>query len=83
MSEPTQESNAEPKAQESQAVRRQDEKNLNDWFVGSIDQGTTSTRFLLFNGHGNPVASHQIEFKQFYPHSGYESFKASHPVSNG
>jgi glycerol kinase len=39
-------------------------------FVGSIDQGTTSTRFLIFNKDGEPVASHQIEFKQFYPQPG-------------
>lgn len=40
------------------------------WFVGSIDQGTTSTRFLVFNGLGDPVAMHQIEFENHYPHSG-------------
>ncbi|EXJ94011.1 glycerol kinase [Capronia coronata CBS 617.96] len=40
-------------------------------FVGSIDQGTTSTRFLIFNRSGEPVASHQIEFKQYYPQSGW------------
>ncbi|CAI6097969.1 unnamed protein product [Clonostachys chloroleuca] len=41
------------------------------WFVGSIDQGTTSTRFLIFNGSGEPVASHQIEFNNLYPHPGW------------
>lgn len=41
-----------------------------DVFVGSIDQGTTSTRFLIFNTSGEPVASKQIEFKQIYPHPG-------------
>lgn len=41
------------------------------WFVGSIDQGTTSSRFLIFNGEGNPVASHQIEFENLYPESGW------------
>lgn len=41
-----------------------------DFFVGSIDQGTTSTRFLIFDGTGSPVAQHQIEFKQMYPHPG-------------
>ncbi len=41
-----------------------------DVFVGSIDQGTTSTRFLIFNKDGEPVVSHQIEFKQIYPQSG-------------
>jgi len=39
-------------------------------FVGAIDQGTTSSRFLIFNREGEPVASHQIEFSQIYPHPG-------------
>ena len=46
------------------------EKKLKHWFVASIDQGTTSTRFLIFDGTGSPIASHQLEFKQMYPHSG-------------
>lgn len=40
-------------------------------FVGSIDQGTTSTRFLIFDKHGEPVAEHQEEFTQIYPNPGY------------
>jgi hypothetical protein len=40
------------------------------WFVGSIDQGTTSSRFLIFDEDGEPVASHQIEFENMYPQSG-------------
>lgn len=39
-------------------------------FVGSIDQGTTSTRFLIFDRDGEPVASHQVEFTQIYPNPG-------------
>ncbi|KAL8866665.1 MAG: hypothetical protein Q9174_006163, partial [Haloplaca sp. 1 TL-2023] len=50
---------------------QQSKETLRDWYIGSIDQGTTSTRFLIFNGLGVPVASHQIEFKQMYPHSGW------------
>ncbi|CAG8224426.1 unnamed protein product [Penicillium nalgiovense] len=42
-----------------------------DTFVGSIDQGTTSTRFLIFNRDGDPVASHQVEFSQIYPNPGW------------
>lgn len=42
-----------------------------DVFVGSIDQGTTSTRFLIFDKHGEPVAIHQEEFSQIYPNPGY------------
>ncbi len=47
--------------------------NINDEeerFVGSIDQGTTSSRFIIFNTEGQPVASHQIEFENIYPQSG-------------
>ena len=51
-------------------VPRQDEEQLKKWFIGSIDQGTTSTRFLIFDGTGTPIASHQMEFKQIYLHSG-------------
>ena len=39
-------------------------------FVGSIDQGTTSSRFLIFDKTGEPVAIHQEEFKQIYPSPG-------------
>ena len=46
------------------------EKRMEKFFIGSIDQGTTSTRFLIFDGTGTPVASHQIEFTQKYPESG-------------
>lgn len=47
-----------------------DTETEEEWFVGSIDQGTTSSRFLIFNSHGEPVASHQIEFENKYPRSG-------------
>lgn len=40
-------------------------------FIGSIDQGTTSTRFIVYDRHAKPVASHQVEFTQFYPQAGY------------
>lgn len=54
------------------------------WFVGSIDQGTTSSRFLIFNGAGDPVASHQIEFENLYPESGYVSVSPSAlPIKRG
>ena len=40
-------------------------------FTAAIDQGTTSTRFLIFDSDGIPRASHQEEFKQHYPHAGW------------
>ncbi|MCJ1391507.1 Glycerol kinase [Xylographa bjoerkii] len=51
-------------------------------FVGSIDQGTTSSRFLIFDTSGTPVASHQLEFTQFYPHSGYHEHDAQEIVES-
>ena len=59
-----------PKPEQSTPVSKQDEQQLKNWFIGAIDQGTTSTRFLIFDGTGTPIASHQMEFKQMYPHSG-------------
>eukprot|EP00735_Rhodelphis_limneticus_P014787 TRINITY_DN886_c0_g1::TRINITY_DN886_c0_g1_i1::g.25464::m.25464 TRINITY_DN886_c0_g1::TRINITY_DN886_c0_g1_i1::g.25464 ORF type:complete len:508 (+),score=117.03,sp/C5C1C4/GLPK_BEUC1/54.37/0.0,FGGY_N/PF00370.16/3.3e-81,FGGY_C/PF02782.11/7.1e+03,FGGY_C/PF02782.11/7.9e-61,BcrAD_BadFG/PF01869.15/0.13,BcrAD_BadFG/PF01869.15/24 TRINITY_DN886_c0_g1_i1:53-1576(+) len=40
-------------------------------YVGAVDQGTTSTRFILFDEHGSIVASHQMEHSQIYPHPGW------------
>ncbi|KAF1977352.1 glycerol kinase [Bimuria novae-zelandiae CBS 107.79] len=52
-------------------VKQLDETKLKQFYIGSIDQGTTSTRFIIFDGTGQPVAQHQIEFTQIYPHSGW------------
>lgn len=41
-----------------------------EWFVGSIDQGTTSTRFIIFDKTGEPVVKHQIEFENLFPKPG-------------
>ena len=46
------------------------ERKLKKFYIGSIDQGTTSTRFIIFDGLGQPVAQHQVEFTQKYPESG-------------
>ncbi|KAG2575200.1 glycerol kinase-like [Panicum virgatum] len=40
-------------------------------YVAAIDQGTTSTRFIVYDRHAMPVASHQLEFKQHYPEAGW------------
>lgn len=40
-------------------------------FIAAIDQGTTSTRCILFNGEGQPVASAQEEHRQIYPQPGW------------
>ncbi len=40
-------------------------------YILSIDQGTTSTRAILFDSHGIPIARHEIELKQIYPANGW------------
>jgi len=40
-------------------------------FVGSVDQGTTSTRFMIFDHGGNEVGRHQLEHEQILPRSGW------------
>lgn len=40
-------------------------------FIGSLDQGTTSTRFIVFNELGEIVAQSQLEHLQILPQSGW------------
>src|SRR4051794_15642607 len=40
-------------------------------FIGAIDQGTTSTRFIVFDEAGSIVASAQKEHAQIYPQPGW------------
>lgn len=40
-------------------------------YILSIDQGTTSSRAILFNKQGEIVHSAQREFKQYFPKSGW------------
>ena len=40
-------------------------------FIISIDQGTTSSRAILFDLKGKPVFSSQKEFTQYFPNSGW------------
>ena len=40
-------------------------------FVGAVDQGTTSTRFMVFDHAGNEVAKHQLEHQQILPRPGW------------
>ncbi|KAL6285993.1 glycerol kinase [Prunus yedoensis var. nudiflora] len=46
-------------------------KKTDDVFVGSIDQGTTSTRFIIYDRSARAIGSHQVEFTQFYPEAGW------------
>ena len=40
-------------------------------FVGAVDQGTTSTRFMIFDHSGNVKGIHQLEHEQILPQAGW------------
>ena len=46
-------------------------------YIMSLDQGTTSSRCILFDKAGNICASVQKEFKQIYPHPGWVEHDAN------
>lgn len=46
-------------------------------FILSLDQGTTSSRAVLFNKHGKMVHFAQKEFTQYFPHPGWVEHDAN------
>jgi len=44
---------------------------MKDLFILSLDQGTTSSRAIVFDHGGQPVASAQKEFTQVFPRPGW------------
>ncbi|BAD63794.1 MULTISPECIES: glycerol kinase GlpK [Shouchella] len=46
-------------------------------YILAIDQGTTSTRSILFNLEGEIVHTVQKEFKQYFPHPGWVEHNAN------
>ena len=40
-------------------------------FVGALDAGTTSTRFMIFDHSGTEIARHQLEHTQIMPRAGW------------
>ena len=40
-------------------------------YIASIDQGTTSTRCMIFTHKGEPVGAHQMEHEQIFPRPGW------------
>ena len=40
-------------------------------FIVAIDQGTTSSRAILFDTAGIPQFKSQLEFKQYFPKNGW------------
>jgi len=46
-------------------------------YIVAIDQGTTSTRAILFDQQGSPVASGQLEHRQIFPKPGWVEHDAA------
>ncbi|KAK7021902.1 Glycerol kinase [Paramarasmius palmivorus] len=46
-------------------------------FVGALDCGTTSVRFIIFDKHANITAQSQLEFPQYYPQPGWHEHDAA------
>ena len=40
-------------------------------YIGALDQGTSSTRFMIFDADARVIASHQLEHKQIFPSPGW------------
>ncbi|GLF96474.1 glycerol kinase GlpK [Streptomyces yaizuensis] len=50
---------------------------MTDTFVAAIDQGTTSSRCIIFNQHGAIVAVDQREHRQIFPRPGWVEHDAT------
>ena len=46
-------------------------------FIGSLDQGTSSTRFMIFDHSGQVVGQHQLEHRQILPQAGWVEHDAT------
>ncbi|WP_025730377.1 glycerol kinase GlpK [Atopobacter phocae] len=49
----------------------------NETYIMSIDQGTTSSRAIIFNKKGEKVGASQKEFTQYFPQSGWVEHNAN------
>ncbi len=44
---------------------------MHDAYILALDQGTTSSRAIVFDHEGNAIATCQKEFPQYFPHPGW------------
>ncbi|MBN2049610.1 MAG: glycerol kinase GlpK [Spirochaetales bacterium] len=51
-------------------------------YIGALDQGTTSTRFILFDETGSPASWTQVEHKQYYPKPGWVEHDPEEIINN-
>lgn len=64
-------SQADGQKTKSQKAMSQTEINKNGKYIMALDQGTTSSRCILFNRKGEIVTAAQKEFQQHYPKPGW------------
>ena len=50
---------------------------MSESFIGSLDQGTSSTRFMIFDHAGKIVGQHQLEHRQIMPQAGWVEHDAA------
>ncbi|HPU13848.1 MAG TPA: glycerol kinase GlpK [Aeromicrobium sp.] len=50
---------------------------MSQQYVGAIDQGTTSTRFMVFDRTGTEIGRHQLEHEQILPKAGWVEHDAA------
>jgi glycerol kinase len=46
-------------------------------YIGSLDQGTSSTRFMIFDQAGKVIGQHQLEHQQILPNAGWVEHDAN------
>ncbi len=46
-------------------------------YILALDQGTTSSRAIVFDAAGKPVVSHALEFRQIFPQTGWVEHDAN------
>ncbi len=51
--------------------------NMTSHYLLAIDQGTTSTRAIVFTEEGRCLAQHQVELTQYYPAEGWVEHSAA------
>ena len=50
---------------------------MSEKYIMSMDQGTTSSRCIIYDRKGSQISSCQEEFKQYYPHPGWVEHDAN------
>jgi glycerol kinase len=52
-------------------IQNMERRQMPDQYILALDQGTTSSRAMLFDRNGNVVSTAQKEFEQIYPRPGW------------